>query len=620
MLSGRAKIVTKESFNPFRGFLNFFRNINRIYDEIIDAPCKKSSMFHLAQGTVIIVILELLAYQLHGIFSWLAGRIWLVMGFWYFLGLTYIVIRTLGKDIKERRLFSLVTIGIITFFIFYGVGNLQLLHVNYESVLQVPTGLKALKMPDLNYTGIGFDTPNGTLGYPARHFLLLALPAFWGGPSVSALQLGYALIFFTGLLICYAGFRNLIVKKWNLNPFIAALAVLSFFTFPYLFEFLKNYEQTMLPISYTMHLIGWFLLIIDRLNWNRLLYLMWVGGMLGTGYPPALASWALMLVILSLLWIAYALNKTKYLPAQKISHTSALIGIGSVIIYSLVVGLCTFMIRANQAMELRSLDSLWPILSKGFRIFFLGTPVSFVGILIPVVLVYLLLGMIGRLGIVHFIIAGWVITVVGFSLIMNGYDKPAPEFALNRALMLIPPLVISIIWVCLDWFRKRKLNLRSEYLIGIMILLLSSAVWNFAKPNYEVYKYFNFIKPVRFILADLLQQARNKHIDQMSHPEIVFYSDDPLKTNFADYMNYFFPNARVYVVFQDKIYLNETKKLGRINLENGVIIYADRGKSITTSQLGILGIPGDYQVETFSFMVDNSAYDMQRVIVPANIH
>lgn len=606
--------VTKESPNPLQFLIRFFQNLNRWYDEVLDAPCKRKTMYNLAIGTVALVILELLAYQVKGVFSWIGARVWLLMGLWYFICLFYIVFRTLGKDIKERRWVSLLVIAIILVLVCYGVGNPYILSMNYESVLQVPQGVNDFETkPDFNYTGIGFDTPDGTLGYPARQYLLLAVPTLVLGHTFLALHLGYALLFLTGLFICYAGFRNLVVKKWKANPLIAALAVLSIFTFPFLLEFLKIFEQPMLPMGFAMHGIGWFFLLLDRFNWHRLFNLMWFGGLLGTVYTPALALWGIFLVMVGLLWLAYAFNITKYLPTSKLTKTSALIGLGCVLVYSIVLGYCTFWIRANHTMQIRPMNEVFPLLQQGFQVFFL----EFIGVLLPVVVVYFLMGITGRFGFGQFVMTGWILAVVALSVGMNGYDNPEPRFALNRALLLIPPLMICVFWAFLDWTKKYKVKIKNTYLYVLMVILIAFSGYNFAQQltTYKYYPYFNWIKPVRYLLAEVVDQAKAHGISQTSKPEMIFITNDPLKTNYADYMKFFFPHAPVQVIHQGKSWRD--LPLHKVNFDRGVIVYADKDTSFTPYR-DTFGISDQYPIGKYTLpvLIDNAPYEMERIIIP----
>lgn len=587
-------------------------SLNRWYDEVLDGPCKRKTMINLAIATILLVILEFLAYQVKGVFSWLGARVWLLMGLWYFICLIYIFFRAVGKDIKERRYLTLLVLAFILVLVCYGVGNPKILSMNYESVLQVPQGVNDFEQkPDFNYTGIGFDTPDGTLGYPARHYLLLAVPTMIIGHSFLALHLGYCLLFLTGLLICYAGFRTLVVKRWKANPLIAALAVLSIFTFPFLQEFLKIFEQPMLPMGLAMHAIGWFFLLLDRFNWHRLLNLMWVGGLLATSYTPALAVWGIFLVMVGLLWLAYAFNITKYLPTSKLTKTSALIGLSCVLVYSFVLGYCTFWVRANHTIQIRPMSEVFVLLQQGYQVFFL----EFIGVLLPVVALYFLMSIAGRFGWGHFVMTGWLLAVVGLAVAMNGYDNPEPRFALNRALLMIPPCMICVFWAFLDWTKKRKIKIQNYFLYGLMVVLIAASAYNFSQQltTYKYYPYFNWIKPVRYMLAEVMDRAKANGISQYERPEMIFITDDPLKTNYADYMKFFFPHAPVQVIHLGKSWRD--LPLHKVNFDHGVIVYSDKDTHFAPYR-DTFGIPNQYPIENFTLMVGNEPYEMERILIP----
>jgi len=58
-----------------------------------------------------------------------------------------------------------------------------------------------------------------------------------------------------------------------------------------LIRYLYLMEQTILPIAFVMHALGWLLLSFETLTAGRALILAWITGLLGTSYTPTLAAW-----------------------------------------------------------------------------------------------------------------------------------------------------------------------------------------------------------------------------------------------------------------------------------------------------------------------------------------
>src|SRR6266436_702890 len=266
--------------------LRVFRLPTRITASLLSSAHRFSHW--LIMGLVVILcLLELWAYFTQGVNSVIASRAWALMGVAYFAATGMLIGGSLLSDWRKGKcVFALLVIA-LGVMVFYRLGNIYHLPINYESAQQLTSFLKDnIHKPDWGYTG------NAFVGYPARQFIIVAIPSLLFGHEVFWLQFGYAMLFYSGVLCFFLGVRHYFSLKQH-GELWALFTVLSCFTFHYLMEYLYNMEQVMLPVCFVMHALGWFLLSLEKLTPPRVLILAWIAGLLGTSYTPDLAAWIL---------------------------------------------------------------------------------------------------------------------------------------------------------------------------------------------------------------------------------------------------------------------------------------------------------------------------------------
>ena len=219
---------------------------------------------------VILSVLEIAAYLTHGAIPVIASRAWAFMGIAYFAATAILIVGALLSDLRKRKfVFALLVIG-LGIMVFYRLGDMYHLQINYESAEQLASFLKDnIHKPDWGYTAGAF------VGYPARQFIIVAIPSLLFGNEVFWLQFGYAMLFYSGVLCFFLGVRHYFSIKQH-GELWALFTVLSCFTFPYLMQYLYNMEQIILPIAFVMHALGWFLLSLEKLTAGRALIVAWI--------------------------------------------------------------------------------------------------------------------------------------------------------------------------------------------------------------------------------------------------------------------------------------------------------------------------------------------------------
>ena len=477
---------------------------------------------------VILCLLETAAYRTHGAFPVIASRAWALMGVAYFGATGMLIAGSLLSDLRRRSCVFAILVVALGIMVFYRLGNVYHLQVNYESAQQLVSFLKDnIHKPDWGYTAAAF------VGYPARQYIIVAIPSLLFGNEVLWLQFGYAILFYSGALCFFLGLRHYFAIKQH-GELWALFTVLCCFTFPYLMQYLYNMEQTILPIAFVMHALGWFLLSVERLTAGRALIVAWVTGLLGTSYTPALAAWGLFQIFFLLLLLRAARHRSR---AQIVLWVS-------VWVYTLTFGLCSFLTRIDVRLVPKYAHSAGALLTA-LKVFFLGRPQEYMSpVLAILVTIFFLLALTGRLGFIKWITAVWLLAVIYFSAASAGYSQYDPVHTLSyRSILLIPVMMLACWDSYLDFFQKFKTWKHTGPILAVILCLAAGAatihVYSERRKSYGP-------SSKEFLISFLLNQAKSAGI---RHQPAIFISQtsqvtyDPIE----GYGEYFFPSWQVLI-------------------------------------------------------------------------
>ena len=480
---------------------------------------------------VILSLLEIAAYLTHGAIPVIASRAWALMGIAYFAATGMLIAGSLLSDLGKRKfVFALLVIG-LGIMVFYRLGNMYHLQINYESAQELASFLKDnIHKPDWGYTGTAF------VGNPARHFIIVAIPSLLFGNEVLWLQFGYAILFYSGALCFFLGVRHYFAIKQH-GELWALFTVLCCFTFPYLMQYLYNMEQTILPIAFVMHALGWFLLSVERLTAGRALIVAWVTGLLGTSYTPALAAWGLFQIFFLLLLLRAARHRSR---AQIVLWVS-------VWVYTLTFGLCSFLTRIDVRLVPKYAHSAGALLTA-LKVFFLGRPIEYMSPVLAIpVAVFFLLALTGRLGLVKWITGGWLLAVVYFSVTSGGYAQYDPVYTLYRSILLIPVMMLACWDSYLDFFKKFKQWKHIGPILAVILCLAAAAatihLYSERRKSYAP-------SSKELFISFLLNRAESAGI---RHQPAIFISQTNQVTlhPIQGYGDYFFPLWQMSIVTAD---------------------------------------------------------------------
>ena len=482
--------------------------------------------------------LELLGFVFPGFLTRMAAASWILGGVCYVGIASFILARTFTRDFKEQTFLGWPALALAALLTFWGIGGPDLTTINPESCLQVSIGLDNLHEPDLALDRRGF------LNYPCRQYTIAALPTAACGRSLLALQLGFAIPFFSGVLVFYAGLR---ASAGRMGGFSAALGVALLFCFTRVPTWIREYEQTILPLAFTLHVTGWWLLgRSHKLPAPAVGFgLAWLGGVLAMGYTPGLATVALMIVLAARATLfpprPSALAGERFLASQLVAYLVVLAGIALWLQWGPQLGFGDPTRRPyGNEFGPRSFDFLKAIVlgrpDGGLIISWLQIP--FLG--------FVLLALTGRLGAETRIVAVWAIASTIAAVYLRGWAQRPAAFDLHRAMIIVPPICAAAsLWLTRlilhsgpprPWI---SLLVRSGMSLGILVVAAHS-IW--FKPS------GGWLDPpgprvIDVLILDAWEYIWVHRISDDAAVEIQGSSEiTPL--NVPDYLRYFVPSAR----------------------------------------------------------------------------
>lgn len=516
---------------------------------IVDLNHKKLWLF--MGYTIALILFETCALFLNAYWSVVASRFWMAGWVLCALSIGGYFIKAVISDIKTKNSIAIFGLIFVCGLLVYPLGKMDQMVLGQDATQQLAAGLAAFSVPDWNYTGTAF------LGYPSRQYLIAALPAFFSGRSIIALQLGFAYPFYLGLMMFYASLRYW-TSSLRLTPALAIISLSSLLVFPYLTEYYLYFEHTLFPVCFTLQAIGWLLFMLKKPNLLNAAGLLWTCTMLLGCYTTALGSLALFIVIIFLVGV-YALY-----PSAKLKFNDLDNKLFFALCTTISIALILFLLlslwdgRSDRIANTRSeslIESL-VAMKEGYAIYFLNKPAVFTGIFAFPIMIYLLLSLAFRLRFINFIVSSWIIAIVGMTQFLKGYSIYVPATSMSRALITIPVIVLAISMTSLLVLEKRKMKVNSLLLGILLVTNLSIGTYNLTKPMMQGdgAKYFMAaaLQPTKYLIADMIQVAHANNIDQQDSFMIIYYTDSIWRSNLKDYTCYAFPNAKVIVLKNDQ--------------------------------------------------------------------
>ncbi len=512
----------------------------------------------------VVAALEILAYCGIPAASFLASRVWMFGAEFTLAVILWGFASVCVRDIAGRRFWLPAGIVLLLAGLSLLIGNLEFGEVNPDAAQQLAAGLKALRAADYDYTAKAF------LGYPARQYVLGALPAFFAGRSIVTLQMGFALPFLLGLMSFYTGLRAR-AEAAGAGSAPALFASFGIFAFPFIAEYYLNFEQAIYPVALTLAAAGFLLRYFSDGGIAPLAALTWTGCMMSGSYTPALASLALLVAFLLAALVLLASGRDPILrPRAGRGETAAWIGMSAAL--SAVFFIATLIggrkdrlleLSGSSAPAAEALSGIWVFLSDRYA--------AFLGMTGLLVLAYLAAGITFRLKPRDFLVSLWTLGVFAAAFLLKGYTNDQTQWIMQRAMTVVPVLAAAAALTVFDR-TAAPAEVRSEgpghgspaekaeesaeadaaetaaggRKAGMAAVLLAAlciaGFTNFLHEN-RSFTYFNYIQPMKYILSDLERVTEENGIGREDKFYLILFTDNILMKNPGDYMDFLFPNA-----------------------------------------------------------------------------
>lgn len=494
----------------------------------------------------LVSMLELLAYGKEGIFSFLASRLWLITAVVLFILFCGSVVNMMYEDIRNKRYFPVAGYLCMLGFLLFFVGNIGYGDINADATQQVGAGLNSFFVPDWNYTGVAF------LGYANRQYLLNAIPALLFGRSIRALHMGFAGLFLIGLSMLYMEFKAQL-KRYELNESLALVPCYAVLAFRFIGEYYLNFEQAITPVALTMIGIALFLRLCRKMDFVTVVALTWVGCFCCDSYTPAIASLGLLVCFLVLHGIdIYRKHRENRSPGKATKERRDTF-LRIQVLFGSVGTLCSFFIATLMGTRQDRLNSVRedmnPLsMAKDVWIsFFSDEHAVFFGVFLGIVLLYLIFALTGKLKFYDFVVGVWVLGVVLFAELLEGYTAYEKAWILQRNMIIIPVLVTAIFLWIVRGFVQYRVQVSRKYIASILLLLGIIVTGNF-KEEHQSFVYFRYVQPMKYMIACAEELLEEKGISDESEINIVLVTDSVLQSNIYDYAAFFYPNANTYAI------------------------------------------------------------------------
>ena len=374
---------------------------------------------------------------------------------------------------------------------------------------------------------------NCFVGYPARQYLLPAMPSVLFGRSLVALQLGGLLYFFIGIAIFAKGVASFLKK--NHAPEVVGAIVIGALPFFYFVNQRVFYaEQSNYPFSYALILCGLFFIYFAKKGWLELIVLSIA--LLHTVYiyTPGLALPAL--AILLAIHLLYQKNIGR---KQKLWILLTMIFVYVHFAFSLqfrgdirIVPEKTTQSQLSSDLY-RSFGNLaYPLGTQAFvSPIFAGTFV--------VLLAYFLLGFVGF---EFSAVAFWIVGSMVVAIMTRGYYLNSIDFRIQRWIVVVP-VFLSLFMAYLSSFPTYR---HTKFVLYILLsFILVTGLW-FQKNQFN-----SMVRSEPNAITFWLWRTVPKSFRNETYTIVVDQSFQEYIGSMRDASMYFFPNAHIQIVNVD---------------------------------------------------------------------
>ena len=524
----------------------------------------------------IILITEIISKLFpEGIYSIILSYLFFLNAYTLFSYFIYKLVKQIIDDFKQHNyilniLFILVLLIYISF-----IFGITYSDIWAESNTELYESLQLFKLKDFGYNSFIYNNE-----YPARELILFIPILKLFGIGICTTHLCFAISFLIGICNIYLSVRKYL-KINNINKYYALIPIYSLFLFPYIIDHYLMFEQTILPVSFTMIMISCFInLTIDRLNIIYYIESIFLINYLANSYYPSWLTLGLYIGI-TLLFLILVYFKKVNIQLTK-PDIKLIIKLHLVLLFYSITNIILIIIYQGDPNNKYTINNITnsnilKILKDTLYEFWFTS--YFLGFISIIVLIYLILSLLNKLTKYDIIISIWILCSILISFIIN-QNFNSINFTFYRIIVICPILCIVIPYHIIMTY---KINLKLSYLylyIGIcfisFLLLFSHNNNNAYENNYEVVS----SKYAKYSLLNITNQYNiNQNDDIIILTEA--YAFNMVYFNKDIQLKLFFPNATVYFIDE----LDNFNEMIFNNLDKPLIIITDQSDHIINLDL-----------------------------------
>lgn len=423
---------------------------------------------------------------------------------------------------KLRAVFTLFVIGVWIFVIFTNLTSNK--NLSGETTNEIRCAVNHME----SSSDWGFNK-TCLFGYPARQYFLPSFPTMIFGRSQFALNFGGSLYFIFGIIIFSAGILRFLKKKVAGDLFVAIILSM-IFHFYYVLHFLFYFEQSIFPFSFALIICG-LLFVYKETKSNESLF---ITGLLAFyliySYTPSLFFYFLLLIV-----FLYFITSASVQKNQKIY-------LMMIIVFSLISFILSLLVRSDINVYKGGRSSFDLLVDAKLALTHLvlqnqGNPIisPYLNYLFLLVFYFSYIYFFGGK---FFVASLWILGVIIFSTISQGYLYYGIDFRLHRASVIFPVFLSMLAILFNRLFPRIKSKARTTEMILFVVFIF------YLYTGLKFYNRYIKSRSVNYHLETINWFKQQKLISPNKNIKIlVDPQTEPSYLSLYDYMQYFAPKG-----------------------------------------------------------------------------
>jgi len=445
--------------------------------------------------------------------------LWFFSYLYFFIYWARCLVNLITNSIKNKTFFSLITIIILLLSLFINIP--KQLSFGRETSQETACVLRLLKdSPDW-----GFNQ-TCLFGYPAREFLLSALPSLFGRNLV-LLNLGGSLFFFLGLIIFSSG----VLKYFNYHKYgdiLNAIFLSSFYHIYFFNHFQFYYEHSIFLFCFSLILVGlYFHWKNDQDGFDYSLFGILFFYLIYS-YTPSLSLLAFVIPVI--IYYLFQIKNRKNVILIAFLTLSIILSLISSFNFRRDLNITNTQEKPINELIIDIRNSFKHILFQTERQPFFSPLFTFVFVSAVTSSLFFVFGK------GNAYVSCWIVLTIIISVVSKGYAYYGIDFRLQRATLIFPVFYGTLITIL------EKLNFKAKKLYKILIILyllvLTSGLYYhidfLSQRTKDVLDDFQVINQIKTIVSE------KQHLEKI----YIVGNTDGKFLPLNDSLQYFFPDIK----------------------------------------------------------------------------